>query len=202
VTVVLFEFSGCYQMSVLRNPVSQLGRMLLVWSAAFAFVTVALFFLKVSAHFSRMWLGTWYIVGFGLILGLRLAAARLIRRWARNGRMERRAVIVGGGSVAEGLIREIEQQPYNDIRICGIFDDRDDVRSPPVVAGYPKLGNTDELVEFARLARIDLMIVTIPITAEARVLAMLRKLWVLPIDIRLSAHSNHLRFRPRAYSYK
>jgi exopolysaccharide biosynthesis polyprenyl glycosylphosphotransferase len=30
---------------------------------------------------------------------------------------------------------------------------------------------------------------------------MLRKLWVLPVDIRLSAHTNQLRFRPRAYSY-
>jgi exopolysaccharide biosynthesis polyprenyl glycosylphosphotransferase len=30
---------------------------------------------------------------------------------------------------------------------------------------------------------------------------MLKKLWVLPVDIRLSAHSNKLRFRPRAYSY-
>jgi len=27
---------------------------------------------------------------------------------------------------------------------------------------------------------------------------MLKKLWVLPVDIRLSAHSNRLRFRPRA----
>jgi len=110
-------------------------------------------------------------------------------------------VIVGGGAPAEALIREIEQQPYNDIRICGIFDDRDDTRSPRVVAGYNKLGNTDELNEFARVARVDLMIVTLPITAEARVLQMLRKLWVLPIDIRLSAHVNQLRFRPRTYSY-
>jgi hypothetical protein len=31
--------------------------------------------------------------------------------------------------------------------------------------------------------------------------AMLKKLWVLPVDIRLSAHSNKLRFRPRSYSY-
>src|SRR5690606_24216698 len=201
VTVILLELAGCYQMSVLRNPLPQVGRMLLVWSAAFAFGTVALFFLKISTDFSRLWVGSWYILGFALMLGLRFTTARFTRRWARNGRMERRAVIVGGGTVAEDLIRQIEQQPYNDIRICGIFDDRDDVRSPPVVAGYPKLGNTDELVEFARLARIDLMIVTIPISAEARVLAMLRKLWVLPIDIRLSAHSNHLRFRPRAYSY-
>jgi Undecaprenyl-phosphate glucose phosphotransferase len=30
---------------------------------------------------------------------------------------------------------------------------------------------------------------------------MLRKLWVLPVDIRLAAHMNKLRFRPRAYSY-
>ena len=30
---------------------------------------------------------------------------------------------------------------------------------------------------------------------------MLKKLWVLPVDIRLSAHANKLRFRPRSYSY-
>jgi exopolysaccharide biosynthesis polyprenyl glycosylphosphotransferase len=30
---------------------------------------------------------------------------------------------------------------------------------------------------------------------------MLKKLWVLPVDIRLSAHSNKLRFRPRSYSF-
>ncbi len=30
---------------------------------------------------------------------------------------------------------------------------------------------------------------------------MLRKLCVLPVDIRLAAHANHLRFRPRSYSY-
>jgi exopolysaccharide biosynthesis polyprenyl glycosylphosphotransferase len=28
-----------------------------------------------------------------------------------------------------------------------------------------------------------------------------RKLWVLPVDVRLAAHMNRLRFRPRAYSY-
>ena len=30
---------------------------------------------------------------------------------------------------------------------------------------------------------------------------MLKHLWVLPLDIRLSAHSAQLRFRPRTYSY-
>jgi lipopolysaccharide/colanic/teichoic acid biosynthesis glycosyltransferase len=39
------------------------------------------------------------------------------------------------------------------------------------------------------------------VTAEARLLQPLQKLWVLPIDIRISAHNNKLRFCPRTYSY-
>jgi Undecaprenyl-phosphate glucose phosphotransferase len=125
----------------------------------------------------------------------------MLRRWARDGRMERRAVIVGGGQAAEKLIRSIEKQPDNDIRICGIFDDRDDTRSPPIVAGYPKLGTVSELIEFVRITRIDMLIVSLPLSAEKRVLSLLKKLWVLPLDIRLSAHSTRFQFRPRSYSY-
>lgn len=201
VTVVLLEFMDSYQMPALRTPIGQVGRVFLAWTSAFALITISLFFLKISSDFSRFWMGSWYVTGFVLIFLTRSLTAQLVKRWARNGRIERRAVIVGGGKTAEELIRSIEQQPYNDIRICGLFDDRDDRRSPPVVAGYPKLGNVEELIEFARIARIDMMIVSLPMSAETRVLSMLRKLWVLPIDIRLSAHSNHLRFRPRAYSY-
>jgi Undecaprenyl-phosphate glucose phosphotransferase len=65
----------------------------------------------------------------------------------------------------------------------------------------PKLGSVDDVVEFARKTRVDLVIFSLPIAAEGRILHMLKKLWVLPLDIRLSAHSNKLRFRPRSYSY-
>ena len=75
------------------------------------------------------------------------------------------------------------------------------IARPPTVAGVPKLGTVDMLVEFARRTRIDLLLVSLPITAEERVLQMVRKLWVLPVDLRLAAHMNRLRFRPRAYSY-
>lgn len=199
--VVLLEFTDSYQISVLMRPVTNLGRMLLAWGATFALLAVAGFFLKISSDFSRFWFGSWFSIGFALLFTGRLVISRMIRRWARNGRMERRAVIVGGGKTAETLIRSVEQQPYNDIRICGIFDDRDDRRSPPLVAGYPKLGTISELIEFARIARIDMLIVSLPITAERRVLQLLKKLWVLPVDIRLSAHSNELQFRPRSYSF-
>ena len=199
--VILLEFTDGYSIASLRRPIHFSGRMLLVWAGTFALLALAGFLFKVSEDFSRLWFGAWFVAGFAALMALRLVMAVLIRRWARNGRMERRAVIVGGGQAAETLIRTVEAQSDNDIRICGIFDDRDNSRSPPIVAGYPKLGTIAELIEFARIARIDMLIVSLPLTAESRVLSLLKKLWVLPVDIRLSAHSNQLRFRPRSYSY-
>jgi Undecaprenyl-phosphate glucose phosphotransferase len=127
--------------------------------------------------------------------------SQLVKSWIREGRLNRRAVIVGGGHQAEELIKALEASHDTDIRIAGIFDDRGADRVSPIVAGYPKLGNIDELVEFARGSRLDLLIVSLPVTAEKRLLQLLKKLWVLPVDIRLSAHNNPLRFRPRTYSY-
>lgn len=200
-SVLFFEIIDAYQVPKLRHPVRIAGKILLAWSAAFASLLMFGFFMKISDQFSRFWLGSWFGAGFVSIMGMRIVMAQLVRQWGRNGMMERRAVIVGGGPKVEELIRSIESQPDNDIRICGIFDDRDDTRSPPVVAGYPKLGTIAELIEFARISRVDMMIVSLPLTAEARVLEMLKRLWILPVDIRLSAHNTKLRFRPRAYSY-
>ena len=199
--VVLLELSEGYRMSFLRRPGARLGRLMLIWAGTLALIALGAFFLKISEDYSRVWFAGWFVTGLMVIVALRVIIARLIVRWARNGTMERRAVIVGGGKAAEALIRSLEREPANDIRICGIFDDRDNTRSPPVVAGYPKLGTVEQLVEFARVARIDMLIVSLPLTAQARVLSMLKKLWVLPVDIRMSAHSSELRFRPRAYSY-
>jgi Undecaprenyl-phosphate glucose phosphotransferase len=82
-----------------------------------------------------------------------------------------------------------------------VFDDRNDSRALDTCAGSPKLGKVDDVLEFARRTRLDLVLFALPISAETRILAMLKKLWVLPVDIRLSAHTNQLRFRPRAYSF-
>ena len=200
-TMVGFQAVDSYQVSSLRINVTQLGRVLGAWTAVFAIMALLAFFTRQSETFSRIWFGSWYVGGILFFIVFRSVVAALVRRWSRDGRLERRAVIVGGGKNAEDLIISLEGQADNDIRICGIFDDRAGDRSPPMVAGYPKLGTITELVEFGRRARIDMLIVSLPISAEGRVLALLKKVWILPVDIRLSAHTNKLRFRPRSYSY-
>ncbi|KQQ85598.1 undecaprenyl-phosphate glucose phosphotransferase [Aureimonas sp. Leaf324] len=144
---------------------------------------------------------TYAAVSMGALTLARRVLAHRIRHWSRTGRLERRVVLVGGGGAAEQFIRQLDAVPDSDIRICGIFDDRDGDRSPPLVAGYPKLGTVAELTEFARIAKIDMLVVTLPLSAEKRILTILKSLWVLPLDIRISALSQNLRFRSRSYSY-
>ena len=99
------------------------------------------------------------------------------------------------------LFHSLAAQRDSDVRVIGVFDDRGDARSPASCEGVQKLGTVDDLVEFARRTRVDLVIFSLPVSAEGRILQMLKKLWVLPVDIRLSAHTNKLRYRPRSYSY-
>lgn len=198
---VLFNITRTHRITAYRTYFKQLLRVLVSWSIVFLIVMAGLFVLKAGDMVSRVWLLSWFSIGaIGLVL-FRLALRWLVMRWSADGRLKRRTVIVGGGKDAEGLIENIQRGASNDIDLIGLFDDRVGERSPDYVAGLRKLGRVSDLVEFSRRTRIDLVIVSMPLSAETRVLEMLRQLWVLPVDIRLSAHMSKLRFTDKTYSY-
>jgi len=192
---------GLYAMQALLRPIEQVARILSIWSLIFAAIVTAIFLSKSGDDYSRVWLAGWYFGGALSLVALRIIASALTRHWNRNGQLSRHAVLVGGGEPAGDLVAALDATPHSDVQIVGIFDDRDDVRSPPMVQTMPKLGNVGELIDFVRRARIDLLLVTLPLTAEERLLQILKQLWVLPVDIRLSAYSQKFHYRPRAYSY-
>ncbi|GEP08616.1 undecaprenyl-phosphate glucose phosphotransferase [Methylobacterium gnaphalii] len=196
-----FQMGGCYRIAAFRSLAKTIAKIAFGWSLAFLVVATAMVLAKVADHYSRVWLASFYAGGLGLLILGRVALFVFTSVQMRKGLFDRRTAIVGGGPAAEELIRSLEASADSSIRIVGVFDDRGDNRSTDVVAGHPKLGNVNDLVAYARRARIDLIVFTIPISAETRILQMLAKLWVLPIDIRLSAHATKLRLRPRAYSY-
>ena len=199
--MIAFQAADIYQIHAFRNPVSQCARLTVAWSIVFLVVVTLAFFAQLGGMYSRLWLASFYAIGLFTLYAVRVALYGKVRRWTREGRLDRRAVVVGGGEPGENLVIALEGQSDSDVRLVGVFDDRGDDRAPTACAGLHKLGSVDDLVEFARRTRVDLVIFSLPISAEGRILQMLKKLWVLPVDIRLSAHTNKLRFRPRSYSY-
>jgi len=198
---ILFNAAHTHRIVAYRTLVEQCGRVLAAWSLIFTLVIMGTFLFKAHDQVSRVWVVSWYGLGAIVLVGFRISLRSLVRQWTAEGKLKRRTVIVGGGKDAEALIDALQRGADNDIRLLGLFDDRNDDRSPESVASLGKLGRVSDLLEFARRTRVDLVIVSMPLSAERRVLEMLKQLWVLPVDIRLSAHMSQLRFTSKAYSY-
>jgi Undecaprenyl-phosphate glucose phosphotransferase len=201
VAIVCFQASDIYEVQVFRGQLRQMTRMVSSWVFVFLLFIGASFFAKLGGEVSRLWLSAFFVVGLAALIVERLLLRMMVRNWARQGRLDRRTIVVGSDQNGENLIEALNAQADSDIAILGVFDDRNDSRALDTCAGSPKLGKVDDIVEFARRTRVDLVLFALPISAETRILEMLKKLWVLPVDIRLSAHTNKLRFRPRSYSY-
>jgi Undecaprenyl-phosphate glucose phosphotransferase len=200
-SMIGFQAADVYQVQAFRGHEKQYMRLASAWSVVFLIAIGISFFAKVGDQLSRVWLGTFCVGGLLVLVAFRRALFLLVRRWTRQGRLDRRTVVVGADDNGEELVKSLSIQKDSDVQLIGVFDDRGDARTAALCGGLPKLGSVDDLVEFARRTRVDLVIFALPISAENRILHMLKKLWVLPVDIRLSAHSNKLRFRPRSYSY-
>ncbi|MFN4142944.1 undecaprenyl-phosphate glucose phosphotransferase [Aestuariivirga sp.] len=190
-----------YSMQSLMNPLRSLPRLALSWTGAFAAIAVMALMSKTGETYSRLWLAGWFASGLLLNVVLRVGMAALTRRWNRDGRLSRNAVILGGGGPAAELASALAAAAHSDIRLVGVFDDRGDERSPSQLGLTPKLGDVAALVDFVRRARIDVVLVALPLHAEERLLQILKRLSVLPVDIRLSAYAQKIHYCPRSYSW-
>ena len=199
--VICFQAADIYEVQVFRGQLRQMSRMISSWTFVFLLFIGASFIVKLGSEISRVWLSTFFFAGLAALVSERLFLRTMVRSWARQGRLDRRTIVVGSDQNGEQLVQALKTQDDSDIDVLGVFDDRNDNRALETCAGSPKLGKVDDIVEFARRTRVDLVLFALPISAETRILEMLKKLWVLPVDIRLSAHTNKLRFRPRSYSY-
>ena len=144
---------------------------------------------------------TWFVGGGAYLLVCRFFISLWAKSIANSGGFHQRVAIVGGGQIAEDTLKLLAKSNLQHIDIVGLFDDRYDTRSPVSVNTHKKIGKITELADFARSNRIDLIIVAIPMTAEKRLLHILKRLWELPVDIRISAASAELKLSPKAYSY-
>jgi FlaA1/EpsC-like NDP-sugar epimerase len=130
--VIFIQAADGYGIITLRQMSRQLGRFLAAWTFVFLVFAITAFFFKQSESLSRVWFGAWFLSGAVALTLTRIVISHYIRKLFQDGRLQRRAILVGGGERAAELIRSLESQPDQDLQICGIFDDRDDDRSPSV----------------------------------------------------------------------
>jgi putative colanic acid biosynthesis UDP-glucose lipid carrier transferase len=89
--------------------------------------------------------------------------------------IQRVAVIAGAGPLGRQLAQRIAATPIAGIRVAGFFDDRSTERLPELEPTR-LLGNVDQLVEYAKKQRVDLIYVTLPMASQPRIVRLLDEL--------------------------
>ena len=193
--------SRCYAFGVLLTPFRKLSTMIASWVTTFVVLLASVFLLKAGSELSRVWLVSWAASGLFFFIAWRMGYGEFIRHLNQDGHFNKRGILVGGGGNAAHVINVIENSQESGITLLGIFDDRADNRAPAEIKNLRKLGKIDDLVDYVRSNPVDTLIVTLPTTAETRLAQIVDRLWILPVNIRLSAASQKLRYTNQSYSY-
>ncbi len=167
-------------MSVLQ----ELKALLAAWSLVFIGLCVIAFVTKTTDLidlFGVKILISWFLFGFIFLSSYRIVL-RLFLRWLRSsGRNKRRIVIVGGGDLAEFVIKRISSAPWVGLDIVGIFEDNE--KANESLASRCS-GALDEMADFVKANVVDQVWFCLPLRAEKKMKKALEELEHETVDVK------------------
>ncbi|MGE0096456.1 MAG: undecaprenyl-phosphate glucose phosphotransferase [Alphaproteobacteria bacterium] len=178
----VFYLSGLYEFETITHPRLALRRLAAGWFGVASFLIALSFFTRSSEDYSRAWSMIWFIASFAHLALLRWALHRRIAKWVSQGRLYRNVAIVGSGPGAVRLLHKMTQAMDTRIRVAGVYDDKPGNRSRNAL---PASGDLNALVDRIQRESIDAVILTLPWSEEQRILAILERLRILPVDVHL-----------------
>jgi len=177
-----FLNSGLYHIDLLIDPLRAIRPLIINWTVAFITLSGILALVQRPDLFSRFWFVEFYAGGLVALGFERWSVDRLVRAWVAQGNYTKAVAIVGANQLAKQLIDRIRAKTIG-IRLIGVFDDRRADATGRVT--LKKLGNIDDLLAYGRAHTIDLVVVTLPITAADRIQEVFRRLREQPLDVRI-----------------
>src|SRR6202034_2252064 len=105
--VICFQAADIYDVQIFRGQLRQMTRMISSWAFVFLLFIGVSFFAKLGNEISRLWLASFFFIGLTILVSARLFLRTLVRYWARQGRLDRRTVIVGSDESGEKLIEAL-----------------------------------------------------------------------------------------------
>lgn len=170
-TVVVFQSSGLYRPWRGVHLGRLVRQVLLAWIVVVAILLAMGYITKTSGIFSRRVVLSWLVLVPLALVAIRLQVY-LGLRWARErGHNSRRVVIAGAGVLGRRLAQNVVETPWLGMRLLGFFDDNlvgQEIELQDGPSAYKVLGNLDDMVNFVRKCRVDMVYLALPLRAEAR----------------------------------
>ena len=151
----------------------------LAWVLVAAILAVLGYLTKTSDIFSRRVLLTWFALVPLSLVALRLQVYLGLRWLRESGFNSRTAVIAGAGDLGRRLGKNVVNTAWLGMRLHGFFDDAlsgQKIELYPGSKAYPVLGTLDGVVDYIQANQIDMVYLTLPLRAEARIRELIEAL--------------------------
>ncbi len=188
VSVALFSHAAflqghSYQIDSLLNESRSIKSILVRWSLIFLGLAAASALTHQTMALPRTWFTCFYVIGGAALAAERSAVALMIRQWIRRGYVTQSVVVVGNNELSDALIRRVEKNS-SGIRVVGVFDDQA-AHLTGEIRGVPLLGTVEDLLEYSKANTVDLVVITLSISATDRMNEIIGKLRHQPLNIRV-----------------
>jgi putative colanic acid biosynthesis UDP-glucose lipid carrier transferase len=158
---------GLYRRSVGQRWVEARSAVL-SWLVVPAALSLVAFSTKTSADYSRVVSFSWFLAApIGLVLA-RVVARVILIRVRRAGWNLQRIAIAGSSKNVEALCAELTGDPWQGVRVVGVFDDRRDPKRRAANDVLPNGGDFADMLAACRRGEIDAVYLNLPLAAKAR----------------------------------
>ncbi len=167
VTAHFFDVYRSWRGSSIRRELVNL-----IW--AWTIVSVVLMFIayatETSASYPRRTFLTWFVLTPLMLIVWRGWLQTILGIARQHGLNTRNVAIVGARELGGYLARSILDAPWMGLNPLGFYDDRRPAGERPLVRDpIEVIGNLDALVKHAQQGKVDIVYITLPMRAEARI---------------------------------
>jgi polysaccharide biosynthesis protein PslA len=135
------------------------------------------------------WILSFYLSGLIVLLAMRLGLGAFLKHSIASGMFTKRLYVLGTGPLAQRFVEHVNAGRSGGLhRVIGVYDDRTQ-RAPKMLGDVEVLGSIDNLIEVARRTKISEIVIALPLSAEDRLLGIIRRLSVIATDIRILTDS-------------
>ena len=182
--VLVFPIFSLYSSWRGQSLVKQARAILFAWMTVVLLMIVILFGLKISADYSRLWLGWWMLFGILLLLAFRMCVYGFLQYQRLKGKNFRNVVVVGAGDLGGKLIKQVSEAPWMGFKIVGLLDDEVDLHGT-LVNGYKVDNDVNGIDAIVKNNDVDEVWIALPLRAERRVKELLFLLRHQTVNIKL-----------------
>ncbi len=181
VAVVVFylvgQAQGLYRAWRSEPIKREFAQVWLTWAFVVPLLLLLAFVAKTSEDYSRRVILEWFGMAPTFISVWRVALRLFLQEMRARGHNTRTVAIAGASALGEELARSIQRSPWMGMRMVGFYDDRHVSRLHPIdpEAGEIK-GDLDKLVAETKHGRVDVVYIALPLRAEPRINAIIRRL--------------------------